>query len=929
MQRKPQAYQTSGELLHIRNAFATDILRNVNSVTSNRIHRNLTPPTIRAQTEIHHKFTQFVDLLKQQGKTEFDQHNLPHAFDTGAALLPLPVLIAFINYICLSSKGVIQEQITVVTLQNKIGLFLGLTTRLTGNSYASQVTRQLYAYADGAACEEFDLSRDVRIKPVADQVDVSRVLEQLWKPTHSTKSTRMRYQIGFCIKKAAASGSRPGQDVESSKYRESNEAFEYRDLKFLIIPKDCPVPREPDDDKDVDTAPVSRARLVTRLSARLQKGKRNNKKNVSPFTGPGYCAVTDLAIMAMLDQAFTHVPDFDTLHRLMENATKVITLQIKDKWLSIPVLRAYSDSQKGIISPNKALKYSTLYTQYTTLGVLAGFEEKFGPYCLRRMAANEMDSAPLVSSAQRTQTMGHNQFSRIFQSSYINQLVQVDLSAVAAGRQEDRVSIKMVGRMSMNADTSAPIAVSPEGLKHILQITEVKTAEDLLDQGHLERLRALRANLSTIEADTNIRSAYKRFRAVFARHQREIFHEERQKWFNTADERLLQSLSIPSATNVIEPITILPEEDEEQDLTNLDMRARISKFGDINFNNLSPADLEMLVREGGYTYAMHAQAGAFQQALSEGDFDEFNFDDILGPDCTAPVGILSSERLLRLDEPPENVEMDVPTPASQPALLRGRFMHSKIPLSPPYNHLPMAKCPVTKCKTSTQTSTMTFEEFGAHIIAHHTKGFRCKISSCDAGFTGRDELQGHIEQVHGIPPLRHGFLQFCYWCHSWFLTADEYNQHREQHFTAEWEPHRLAIDTPIPTPIEERPVYALDVNTGLIRNPGICPFSTAGFISRLAKKKGTGELHPIQRLTDLKRSTNAGPNWVLYGSDWADELTPPPSASSTATFGRMLARAKAHSLVAVPQSLMDDGLDGESRELLNATLKLTLQELGI
>jgi hypothetical protein len=35
------------------------------------------------------------------------------------------------------------------------------------------------------------------------------------------------------------------------------------------------------------------------------------------------------------------------------------------------------------------------------------------------MAANDMEEASQVTAAQRTQTMGHNQFSRIFQVSFV------------------------------------------------------------------------------------------------------------------------------------------------------------------------------------------------------------------------------------------------------------------------------------------------------------------------------------------------------------------------------------------------------------------------------------------------------------------------------------------------------------------------------
>jgi hypothetical protein len=143
MQRSSQAYQSGAEVFQSRGYSASDIFSNVEDVTANKIHRDLTPPTMHAQAQIQAKFSQFIAVLKEQNRTEFDQYNLVHAFDAGADLLPLrkifrilhtilklngtaAVIIAFLNYICLSSRGSIDERITVVTLQNKIGLFLGL-----------------------------------------------------------------------------------------------------------------------------------------------------------------------------------------------------------------------------------------------------------------------------------------------------------------------------------------------------------------------------------------------------------------------------------------------------------------------------------------------------------------------------------------------------------------------------------------------------------------------------------------------------------------------------------------------------------------------------------------------------------------------------------------------------------------------------------
>ncbi|KAJ7885075.1 hypothetical protein B0H14DRAFT_1365478 [Mycena olivaceomarginata] len=499
MQRAPHARESRQQLFQGAGFSAADVLQNIEAVTANTIHRDITPPTISAQEEVLKTFHQYVEVMKDS--EGYQALNLHSAFDAGASLLSLTVIIGFINYICLSSRGLIDDRITVVTLQNKIGLFLGLTTRLTGKSYASEVTQQLYAYADGECCRSFGLCRDVRVKPVADKVDMSRLLQQLWHPSHSTQSTRMRRQIGFCIKKAALTSSRPGQDVESSAagYKNTNESLEWRDAEFMILPANSPVPV---DDLDPATTaqsmqPSGRPRLCVKLTARLQKGKRGKKGQTlatvflpeeispsQPFSGPGHCVVTDLIVMAMADGVFENVRDFDQLGRLMKAVQpgQTIRLQMKDACLKIPILRAYTDGTHFIISQKKALKYAALYKQYESLGKGAGFEDDFRPYCLRRMGGNTLEESAAVTSAQRTQLMGHNQFSRIFQTNYLNTLVAVDLSAIAAGRVEDREAIKAVGRMSMNADVNAPISLSPAGLKRLLQIEEVDKARRVVDQ---------------------------------------------------------------------------------------------------------------------------------------------------------------------------------------------------------------------------------------------------------------------------------------------------------------------------------------------------------------------------------------------------------------------------------------------------------------
>jgi hypothetical protein len=71
------------------------------------------------------------------------------------------------------------------------------------------------------------------------------------------------------------------------------------------------------------------------------------------FTGPGYCIVTDLVIMAMQDLVFAHVPNFDVLQQMMQNAEGVIRLQYKPGCSEMAVLRAYTDGQSTLFHRTK------------------------------------------------------------------------------------------------------------------------------------------------------------------------------------------------------------------------------------------------------------------------------------------------------------------------------------------------------------------------------------------------------------------------------------------------------------------------------------------------------------------------------------------------------------------------------------------------
>jgi hypothetical protein len=64
MQRAPHARESRQQLFQGTGFSAADVLQNIEAVTANTIHRDITPPTISAQEEVLKTFHQYVEVMK-------------------------------------------------------------------------------------------------------------------------------------------------------------------------------------------------------------------------------------------------------------------------------------------------------------------------------------------------------------------------------------------------------------------------------------------------------------------------------------------------------------------------------------------------------------------------------------------------------------------------------------------------------------------------------------------------------------------------------------------------------------------------------------------------------------------------------------------------------------------------------------------------
>ncbi|KIJ44771.1 hypothetical protein M422DRAFT_251754 [Sphaerobolus stellatus SS14] len=454
--------------------------------------KELALPTIVAQTQIRNTFITYLNMcikrrpnyLTNYGYTTPEDVIKPKApnhpsvsqatsFSMNSCLLS-GLLCGFLDYMARVDQGQIDENITVTTLCNKVGLFIGMYKHLTGNILDNAITQNMITYTKGDCATRFKLSTRVRNKPTADGDDARLLQSQLWAWDDPIPSTRMHRQLSTFIYLACVSASRPGTIVESSGYANSNEALQYKVIssgEWHILPSrhialDFSSPFRMAATLDGDEIVMcdlsgwqgEEYTLAIRTTYDLLKGKRKNKGEFIEFVmkleaieDTGLCAVTNLLLLALEDGIFEVIHNLNDLFLLMSKTPTSVSLRVKEDKLDLAPLRAYVPHIWSI-SPDRALEYDGLFYQLQRLALRTGFRVIFTPTCFRRMAANLIERSRLTTEQQ---------------SRYQSTLVYGDFQGIAIGKRQSLETVQEIGRLSLNADKMAPITLSVEGTKAI------------------------------------------------------------------------------------------------------------------------------------------------------------------------------------------------------------------------------------------------------------------------------------------------------------------------------------------------------------------------------------------------------------------------------------------------------------------------------
>ncbi|KAF2174444.1 hypothetical protein K469DRAFT_675779 [Zopfia rhizophila CBS 207.26] len=342
---------------------------------------------------------------------------------------------------------------------------------------------------EGASTKSFE-------KGIASMIVVEDLIDYLWCfDEYNFVHERGRVQLAFAILILTLLGIRPGEIVESSCWRNSNEGILYKDvtLSLMRVPGGQII--------------AMKVKLRNRKGDRETEGDKQMLNLTEDPTQRMICPVTHFLALALADGALEGINELSDLSRLkIPESSMSLLLGIKKHMADIPVLRAFDSN--GQPSRDKILKAGSLAKQLHYLGQRAGYKDRLTPYCFRRWHGNKLDKA--ITAAQRRQRMGHKH-DDTFQA-YISRISGVDSQSIMLDQPQREELFDVLRSMAMDRQLDAPMPpgskltaprrARPESfspgqdykiLREMQRDEYLKEREDFFKRGPFERIETCQA----------------------------------------------------------------------------------------------------------------------------------------------------------------------------------------------------------------------------------------------------------------------------------------------------------------------------------------------------------------------------------------------------------------------------------------------------
>ncbi|KAF2872039.1 hypothetical protein BDV95DRAFT_493419 [Massariosphaeria phaeospora] len=278
------------------------------------------------------------------------------------------------------------------TAQSKLGKHIAMTTLLkeleqlqrvvrlvTGHSYDPKVKIELKSHVQRLV-KSGNVSTKAKEKSLALSRDSEEILNFLWRYDEYTFAhPRIMIQLTFWLLISSIWGLRPGEVVESSCHRLSNEGLKYKDITFSLARRN---------------GTLQYQILIALWNRKFHRDHENAVQSItlSEETDPGkrfVCPVRWFLSLALADEVFVQCKDpADFEDRWIQDGCNSRQFRIREDKQELPILRKL-DLYK--ISEDRIMSATSVGTYLRSLGQRCGYSQDVTCYAFRRGFANGVD----------------------------------------------------------------------------------------------------------------------------------------------------------------------------------------------------------------------------------------------------------------------------------------------------------------------------------------------------------------------------------------------------------------------------------------------------------------------------------------------------------------------------------------------------------
>ncbi|KAI0038146.1 hypothetical protein FA95DRAFT_1286163 [Auriscalpium vulgare] len=530
-----------------RHAQLTDAQRKAQK-QNDKVHdmRRIAKQTETIYNRLRNLWTAFTEL-------EYPNNaDVPAEIKLGVQLPSEEVIKHFIKWYSVTCVGKIEKTISLNTVKSYASTFCALWPRYAGVTVPEDVRKQIveFIHSDRLSEASGEIPITMRIKRYAGQADLDRLLRVYWEDQSHIRTNRMRVEMLFTSILSAISSERPGAIMEASGYRHSNEAINWGDVDFVIVPNPADPPHPT---------------VVALVRIRLMKGYRLNKAVVKSFFlsfEPNASRAADplvlLFYMALQDGIFENVKTIEEILEPVHQPADTHTLTIREAWRKVPILRkeVYAATAGWEVSDTLALPYQVYAAFLHWASDVAGFSEYVRPYDFRRGASNSFSQ--LLTEEQRTSLTGHTPKSMVFWAKYHSNTSKVDLQGLFRGEQDvEKVAVfHELENISRGADPKAPTSLTLAQRQDLLMTPELcamrEERDKLIDEAQaiIDKSRDDDPNvmLQVAPLYEKAKSILADYSAIVLCGTKQAILAARQEYFAQASARRLDGVTAPSTS---------------------------------------------------------------------------------------------------------------------------------------------------------------------------------------------------------------------------------------------------------------------------------------------------------------------------------------------------------------------------------------------